>query len=74
MKRKLKHASGWVLLGIWFFFGISCAGHQDQQAAMRTLLDVVQAVCPPEITVGDCAYRVEALLDAPKPTADAGAD
>jgi hypothetical protein len=69
-RRKLKHASGWALLGVWFLFGTSCASSPDRAAAMRSMLDVVRMVCPPEMTVGDCAFRVEKLLDMPREMAE----
>jgi hypothetical protein len=68
---KLKHASGWALLGAWFFFG-GCASQEQQGTTTRTVLDVIGLVCPPEITVGECVARVEAYL-ALQP-ADAGTE
>jgi hypothetical protein len=63
IRKKLKHATGWVMLGIWFFFGASCTS-PDKTAAIRTALDLVHAICPPETTVGDCLARVDAMLAA----------
>ena len=61
---KLKHASGWAMLFGWFLFGAACASDPKPAAetALRALLDVIEIVCPPEITVGDCASRVKAWL------------
>jgi hypothetical protein len=69
---KLKHASGWALLGAWILFGASCGSKPDNGAAMRTALDIVNMICPPEMTVGDCTWRVANFVD-PK-HADAGTD
>jgi hypothetical protein len=68
IQRKWRRVSGWARFALWLAFGVmveSCAGRQDPNAAMRSLLDVVQAICPPEITVGECSFRVEKLLDMP---------
>ncbi len=73
VRRKLKRAVGVAQLLGWILFGASCgASKPEGDAVLRSLLDVIEIVCPPEITVGDCTARVKAWLPL-KGRADAGA-
>lgn len=71
-RKKLKHATGWALFVGWILFGVSCASvpRTSPESAIRAVLDIIELVCPPEITVGDCHNRVRAWI--PEETADAG--
>lgn len=50
---------------------VGCGGGQrpSADAVTRSTLDIIQILCPPEMTVGDCTNRVKAWLPA-----DAGKD
>jgi len=79
MRRKLKRATGWALFLGWIFFGVSCssAPRYSPEKTMLAVLEIIETVCPPEITVGDCHGRVKAWLPAesnPYVPADAGKD
>lgn len=76
IRKKLKRASGWALFAGWILFGASCSQGQrpSPETAMRAALGIVEVICPPEITVGDCAYRVKAWLPAQASLADAGTE
>ena len=79
-RRKLKRAVGVVQLLGWILFGAACAGQKPSpESSIRAVLDIIEMVCPPETTVGDCAQRVKAWLPAERnpyvaPPSDAGTD
>ena len=83
MKPRLKLRFGKLytlgLIGLWYFFGVSCASapKASPEVAIRAALDIIEIICPPETTVGDCAARVKAWLPMePNPylPVDAGKD
>jgi hypothetical protein len=77
VKRRFGRLYTLWLVGLWFFFGASCAStpKPSPETAIRAALDIIEIICPPETTVGDCAARVKAWLPAQKSlAADAGSD
>jgi hypothetical protein len=45
---------------------VGCSGSQPPkgETAVRAAIDIIEFICPPEITVGDCHSRVKAWLPA----------
>jgi len=63
-----------IAVALWIAFGASCSGGRPSpETAIRAALDVIEILCPPETTMGDCTNRIRAWLPS-KRIADAGAD
>ena len=75
MRRKARRLLGWGCFFGWIAFGTSCASnpHPAAETAIRAAIDIIEIICPPETTVGDCTNRVKAWLPSER-IGDAGSD